>query len=115
MPARISIRTGAPVIPVFSIPIDGWNRSRIVVRPPIYPDDCTGDTESRIDNLTIRYLEAIEAMIREQPHLWLWMHRRWRQYPNWPYNGRGNRQNGKAETVEPSPADEALPRSSRQT
>jgi KDO2-lipid IV(A) lauroyltransferase len=113
MPARISIRTGAPVIPIFSFPTDGWERTHIVVRPPIYPDDCTGDTESRIDQLTTRYLEAIEAMIREHPHLWLWMHRRWRQYPNWPYNGRGNRLNGKAQGS--SPTDEALPRSSRQT
>lgn len=114
MPARISIRTGTPVIPIFSLPIDGWERSHIVVRPPIYPDDVSGDTESRIDQLTIRYLEAIEAMIREHPHLWLWMHRRWRQYPNWPYNGRGNRLNGKVGTEQSPSADQALPHSSRQ-
>lgn len=109
MPARVSMRTGAPVIPIFSIPHEDWRRTRIVIRPPIYPDQVRGDSESRIDALTVRYLEAIEEMIREHPYLWLWMHRRWRQYPDWPYNGRGNRQNGKAQTSESRSSNQALP------
>jgi len=115
MPARISIRTGAPAVPVFGIPIDGWKRVCIIIRPPIYPDDYTGDTESRIDSLTTRYLEIMETMIRDHPHLWLWMHRRWRQYPDWPYNGRVDRQIANSKAIQDSPASEALPRSSRQT
>ena len=27
--------------------------------------------------LTRRYLATLEARIRERPHLWLWLHRRW--------------------------------------
>lgn len=80
MPARLSLKTGAPAVLIFGIPIDNWQRCRIVVHPPIVPEPGIDSSESAVDRLTLRYLEIIEETIREQPHLWLWMHRKWRQF-----------------------------------
>lgn len=76
--ARISLRTGAPVVPYFGLPAER-GRYRIIARQAIWPsevDDLEG--EDAIRRLTERYLEATEAEIRKHPEQWLWMHRRWR-------------------------------------
>ncbi len=77
--ARLSLRTGAPVVPVFGIPLDGWKRCRVVYWEPIFPETDSPETdgEEAVDRLTLRYLRTIEEAIRQWPELWLWMHRRW--------------------------------------
>lgn len=72
--ARLSLRTGAPVVPVFGIPIEGWKRCRIVYRSPIFPES---NGEDAVDRLTLQYLGTIEEAIRQWPEMWLWAHRRW--------------------------------------
>lgn len=43
----------------------------------------TDDVRSIPDyELTDRYMRDLEAMIRRQPHLWLWSHRRWKHKRN---------------------------------
>ena len=75
--ARLSRRDGAPVVPVFAYPAPG-GCYRLVIHPPILPDEAAGDGEEEaVAALTRRYLEIIEREIREHPHMWLWMHRRW--------------------------------------
>lgn len=71
--ARLSQRTGAPVIPVFGEELAG-GRYRVEALPPIAPR--TGEDDV---TLTRRYLEILEARVRERPHLWLWLHRRWKR------------------------------------
>jgi KDO2-lipid IV(A) lauroyltransferase len=73
--AKLSLRTGAPVVPIAGYPEEG-GRYRVVFRPPIWPSG--GDDEANVATLTARYLAAVEAEIRPQPELWLWLHRRWR-------------------------------------
>jgi KDO2-lipid IV(A) lauroyltransferase len=73
--ARLSMRTGAPVVPLTVYPEPG-GRYRVVVREPVFPPAGKGDDEA-VQALTRRYLEIAEADIREHPALWLWMHRRW--------------------------------------
>ena len=41
---------------------------------PIYD----GEEEVSEYEITQRYVEHLEAMIRENPHLWMWSHRRWK-------------------------------------
>ncbi len=37
--------------------------------------------------ITRRYIERLERLIQETPHLWLWSHRRWKHDPNkWKYS-----------------------------
>lgn len=76
--AKLSLRTGAAVVPVAAYPEPG-GRYRVVVRPAILPpQEGKGDDEA-VAALTRRYLEIAEEDIRKHPALWLWMHRRWRQ------------------------------------
>ena len=74
--ARLSLRTGAPVVPMFSYP-EPPDRFRVVVHPPIEPDPAGDDP--RLE-MTLRYLNVIETAIRERPEMWLWMHERWRKH-----------------------------------
>lgn len=74
--AGLSLRTGAAVVPMFAYP-EPPDRFRIVVEPPIEPV-AEGPDPRRA--LTLRYLEVIEAAIRERPEMWLWMHERWRKH-----------------------------------
>ena len=115
MPARLSLRTGAPAVLIFGIPIDNWQRCRIVIHPPILPDPGTGRSEAAVDDLTTRYLGIIEETIRKQPHLWLWMHRKWRQFTRYPFAQAASSQEAVDEAAMQSPSSgpEALTRSSR--
>jgi Kdo2-lipid IVA lauroyltransferase/acyltransferase len=74
--ARLSLRTGAAVVPIAAYP-EPEGRYRIVVRPAILPPEGEGDGEEAVAALTRRYLETAEEDIRAHPEMWLWMHRRW--------------------------------------
>lgn len=74
--ARLSLRTGAAVVPVAAYPEPG-GRYRLVARPAILPPEGASDDEPTVAALTRRYLEVAEEDIREHPSMWLWMHRRW--------------------------------------
>jgi KDO2-lipid IV(A) lauroyltransferase len=73
--ARLALKHGTPVVPVFAYPEPGGTY-RIVARPPIEPQ---GRGEGAVGELTQRYLDAVEAEIRQRPELWLWMHDRWKR------------------------------------
>lgn len=74
--ARMSLRTGAPVVPVTIYPAPG-GRYRLVARPAIHPPAGAEDDEPAVAELTQRYLAVAEDDIRANPAMWLWMHRRW--------------------------------------
>jgi KDO2-lipid IV(A) lauroyltransferase len=74
--ARMSLRTGAPVVPVSIYPEPG-GRYRLVARPAILPPAGAVDEEAPVAELTRRYLAVAEDDIRARPTMWLWMHRRW--------------------------------------
>jgi KDO2-lipid IV(A) lauroyltransferase len=78
--AKMSLRTGAAVVPISAYPEPG-GRYRVVVRPAILPPEDERDTEENVAALTRRYLEVAEEDIRQHPEQWLWMHRRWDKEP----------------------------------
>jgi len=75
--ARLSLRSGTPVVPLTVYPEPG-GRYRVVVREPILPPAGESGDEAVLA-LTRRYLEIAEQDIREHPAMWLWMHRRWEE------------------------------------
>ncbi len=78
--AGLSLRTGAPVVPMFAYP-EPPDRFQVVVHPPIEPPtDAGGSDERAVLELTLRYLRVIEDAIRQRPEMWLWMHERWRKH-----------------------------------
>lgn len=79
--ANLALRTGAPIVPCFGLPEDGWRRCRVIFRPPLWPEGDARDPEA-VDALTSRALRVLEAEIRRTPEQWLWLHRRWRKNPS---------------------------------
>ena len=77
--ALLSVRTGAPVLPIF-IHREGPGRHRVVVEPPL-PRPAANDPEQAVVELTARCTQTIEAAIRSTPEQWLWSHDRWRTRP----------------------------------
>lgn len=73
--AALALRTGAPVIPLFALPLGGM-RYRLVYEPPVPPPP--SDSADPIREFTQRCTDVLEMYVRHHPELWLWMHRRWR-------------------------------------
>jgi KDO2-lipid IV(A) lauroyltransferase len=73
--AALALRTGAPVVPLFALPLEG-GRYRMVYEPPVEPPK---DGPEAVREFTQRCTDVLEMYVRRHPHLWLWMHRRWRE------------------------------------
>jgi Kdo2-lipid IVA lauroyltransferase/acyltransferase len=73
--AALALRTGAPVVPVFALPL-GRGRYRMVYEPPVEPP--AEDAKDPVREFTQRCTDVLEMHVRRRPELWLWMHRRWR-------------------------------------
>jgi KDO2-lipid IV(A) lauroyltransferase len=77
--ARISIRSGSPVLPIFNRR-NSDGTYKVTVSPPVRPEK-SGRIEDEILRLTTVYTQAIEGHIRSYPEQWIWMHRRWKTRP----------------------------------
>jgi KDO2-lipid IV(A) lauroyltransferase len=74
--AALALRTGAPVIPVFAIPV-ARGRYRMIYEHAVAPP--TGDSAQAVREFTQRCTDVLEMYVRRYPDRWLWMHRRWRE------------------------------------
>ncbi len=77
--ATLALRTGAPLVPVFALPLPG-GRYRLIYEHPVElpPSGCADPVQV----LTQRCTDVLEMYVRRHPHYWLWMHRRWRDEPS---------------------------------
>jgi KDO2-lipid IV(A) lauroyltransferase len=79
VPFYLALKHDIPFIPIFAVRT-GLGRGRMVIRPPLP----ALRTEDKIGDL-VRMAEAmnreLEAMVREYPEQWLWMHDRWKRAP----------------------------------
>ena len=82
--AALALRTGAPVIPVFALPLPG-GRFRMVYEHAVDPP--RGDAPDALRDFTQRCTDVLEMYVRRYPGLWLWMHRRWRDSEPAPAHG----------------------------
>ena len=73
--ALLALRTGAAVLPVFALPLPGGRYRLIYERPVAPPRDSSPEA---VREFTQRCTDVLEMYVRRHPHLWLWMHRRWR-------------------------------------
>jgi Kdo2-lipid IVA lauroyltransferase/acyltransferase len=77
--ASLALRTGARLVPAFAIPLPS-GRCRLVYEHAVeMPAPGTSDA---VRELTQRCTDVLEMYVRRDPHLWLWMHRRWRDEPS---------------------------------
>ena len=73
--AALALRTGAPVVPVFALPLGG-GRYRMIYEHQVEPP--RADSPDAVREFTQRCTDVLEMYVRRHPELWLWMHRRWR-------------------------------------
>ena len=74
--ATLALRTGAPLVPIFALPLPG-GRVRLVYEHPVpLPPP---DSPDPVRELTQSCTDVLEMYVRRYPELWLWMHRRWRE------------------------------------
>jgi len=81
--AYMAVRTGAPVVPVFMLREPGGYLAEVLPEIPMIK---TGDLQKDIEENTARYNAAIEAIVRQYPDQWFWVHQRWKTkaYCVWP-------------------------------
>ncbi len=79
LPARLSLRTGAPVVPLIGS-LAPRGRYLVEYLEPVLPRAVVPGADHGDDavaRLTAIYLGVIEQCIRARPEQWLWMLRRW--------------------------------------
>jgi len=76
-PAIFSLRTGAPIIPMFVIRENGIPKT-LFIEPPIEIER-TYDEKKDMELITAKLTRAIEDSIRKYPEQWPWLNRRWKQ------------------------------------
>lgn len=78
--ARLALRTGAPIAPVFIVREGGQARHRVHILPLMYARR-SGDSESDVRGATQELSQVFESMVRRYPEQWLWVHKRWKTRP----------------------------------
>ncbi len=78
-PVVFSMRTGAPIVPMFIYRLGG-PRHRIVIEPPIHIEEI-GTKSERLLHAVERLTVLIERYIRKYPYEWGWIHKRWKARP----------------------------------
>ena len=78
--AKLALRTGAPVVPIFSPWDKKLKKFTVTIGEPLNFDR-TGDEEQDTLRATQLLTNVVEDWIRRYPDQWLWVHRRWKTRP----------------------------------
>lgn len=79
--AVFSLRTGAPICPLF-ITREPHDRHRIVVDKALEMPPADWPADRAETHLLQQFTTALETKIRQAPGQWLWSHRRWKSSPD---------------------------------
>jgi KDO2-lipid IV(A) lauroyltransferase len=80
IPAKLAIRTGAPLAFVYARRVAGKNRFRLVLKD-VFLARQADPAEAEVPGLTQELTSELEGTIRQAPEEWFWLHRRWKTYP----------------------------------
>ncbi|MFH0876946.1 MAG: lysophospholipid acyltransferase family protein [Candidatus Omnitrophota bacterium] len=87
-PIVFSMRTGAPIVPMFIVRLKG-PRHKIVIEPPMEVG-AEGTGEERLIGAVAQFTALIERYVRAYPHEWGWIHKRWKARPKEEEKGGGS-------------------------
>jgi KDO2-lipid IV(A) lauroyltransferase len=79
--ARIALRTGAAVVPVYALWDETAGKYRLHIDPPVELIR-TGDADADVRANTARFIQIVENIARAYPDQWLWVHKRWKTRPS---------------------------------
>jgi KDO2-lipid IV(A) lauroyltransferase len=76
--AMLKLKFNPIVVPVF-IARQSDGMYKVIMNEPVdYIANEIEDKEKKLEAMTLKYNQAMEAVIREYPTQWFWMHNRWR-------------------------------------
>jgi len=76
--AMMKLKFDPMVVPIF-IARQSDGKYEVIIHDPVdYIAEEIEDNDKKIEAMTLRYNQAMEAVIREYPAQWFWMHNRWR-------------------------------------
>jgi KDO2-lipid IV(A) lauroyltransferase len=78
--ARVALRAGVPILPVFIVREGRAARHRVHVLPAMHAER-SGDLEADVVRVTQELSDVFEGMVRRHPEQWLWVHKRWKTRP----------------------------------
>lgn len=73
--AAFARHSNVPIFPCIVTRI-GWDRHRVVMSEPLFPDK-TLDKHEDISRMSTLVLDRIDAAIRAEPAQWFWFNKRW--------------------------------------
>jgi KDO2-lipid IV(A) lauroyltransferase len=76
-PAIFSLKTGAPILPMFLVRKNGIPQTLFIGSP--IEIELTSDEKKNTELLTAKFTKTIEDSIRQYPSQWPWLNRRWKQ------------------------------------
>jgi KDO2-lipid IV(A) lauroyltransferase len=79
-PIIFAMRTGAPLLPIFTLRDGNSDKHRLVIEKHFYLEQKATDEETIQHNVQ-KLTNIIEGYIRKYPAEWGWMHRRWKSRP----------------------------------
>lgn len=82
-PIIFAMRTGAPLLPIFTLRRDDGDCHTLIIEPHFYLEQKSTDEETIQYNVQ-KLTNVIEGYIRKYPREWGWMHRRWKSRPPSP-------------------------------
>lgn len=80
--AAFSLRTQAPIFPVFVVRQQDTAKHRIEVEAPLKMPEASTCPEEAERDLLQQFAQILESKIRQSPSQWLWAHRRWKSTPD---------------------------------
>jgi KDO2-lipid IV(A) lauroyltransferase len=76
--AMMKLKFNPVVVPIF-IARQSDGKYEVIINDPVdYTAEEIEDSEKKIEAMTLKYNQAMEAVIRAYPSQWFWMHNRWR-------------------------------------
>ena len=78
-PSVFSLKTGSPLVAVFSVRRPDGSYDAYVEEVP--SADLTEYNDENVTELTRRHVKITEDFIRRFPDQWMWMHKRWKHVP----------------------------------
>jgi len=78
--ALFAMKTKSPVVPVYNY----WgedSKVHLVFEPELkYDEMITDDKDTSLKNITQRFNDEIERVVRRHPQHWMWVHKRWKVF-----------------------------------